>query len=62
MMRLAAAIAVLACSGQAQFRSTVPLVVAPTSITDSKGRYVDGLTAEDLITTTMCRSRYTWTG
>jgi VWFA-related protein len=33
----------------AQFKSTVPLVVAPTTITDSKGRYVDGLTPEDLI-------------
>jgi VWFA-related protein len=48
-MRVAAAIAVLACSGWAQFRSTVPLVVAPTTVTDSKGRYVDGLTPEDLI-------------
>jgi len=26
----------------------VPLVVAPTTVTDSKGRYVDGLTLEDL--------------
>ena len=33
----------------AQFRSTVPLVVAPTTITDSKGRYVDGLKPSDLI-------------
>jgi len=48
-MRAAAAIAVLACSGWAQFRSTVPLVVAPTTVTDSKGRYVDGLTPNDLI-------------
>ncbi|HYW46729.1 MAG TPA: VWA domain-containing protein [Bryobacteraceae bacterium] len=48
-MRVAAAIAVLAWSGQAQFKSTVPLVVAPTTVMDSKGRYVDGLTPEDLI-------------
>ena len=48
-MRVAAAIVVLACSAGAQFRSTVPLVVAPTTVTDSKGRYVDGLTPEDLI-------------
>jgi VWFA-related protein len=48
-MRVAAAIVGLACSGGAQFRSTVPLVVAPTTVTDSKGRYVDGLTPEDLI-------------
>ncbi len=47
-MRVAAAIAVLACAGWAQFKSTVPLVVAPTTVTDSKCRYVDGLTAEDL--------------
>ena len=39
----------LACTGWAQFRSTVPLVVAPTTVTDSKGRYVDGLTTADLI-------------
>ncbi|HEY1753776.1 MAG TPA: VWA domain-containing protein [Bryobacteraceae bacterium] len=46
-MRIAA-IFVLACIGWAQFKSTVPLVVAPTTITDSKGRYVDGLEPEDL--------------
>ncbi len=48
-MRVAAAALVLACSGWAQFRSTVPLVMAPTTVTDSKGRYVDGLTPQDLI-------------
>jgi VWFA-related protein len=37
------------CTGGAQFKSNVPLVVAPTTVTDSKGRYVDGLTPEDLI-------------
>ncbi len=47
-MRLAAALAVLACSGWAQFKSTTTLVVAPTTVSDSKGRYVDGLTTEDL--------------
>jgi VWFA-related protein len=47
-MRVAAAIVVLAGSGWAQFKSTVPLVVAPTTVTDSKGRYVDGLAPEDL--------------
>ena len=39
----------LVSAGWAQFRSTVPLVVAPTTVTDSKGHYVDGLTAQDLI-------------
>ena len=48
-MRTAATILVLACRGWAQFKSTVPLVVVPTTVTDSKGRYVDGLTREDLI-------------
>jgi VWFA-related protein len=48
-MRLAGALLILACSAFAQFKSTVPLVVAPITVTDSKGRFVDGLTAEDLI-------------
>ena len=48
-MRVAAVIVMLTCNAWAQFKSTVPLVVAPTTVTDSKGRYVDGLTAEDLI-------------
>ena len=48
-MRLAAAIVMLISTGWAQFKSTVPLVVAPTTVTDSKGHYVDGLTREDLI-------------
>jgi len=49
LMRLAPAIIVLASTGWGQFKSTVPLVVAPTTVTDSKGRYVDGLTPDDLI-------------
>jgi hypothetical protein len=48
-MRLAAAFILLTSSGFAQFKSNVPLVVAPTTVTDSKGHYVDGLTTEDLI-------------
>ena len=48
-MRVSATIIVLNCAGWAQFKSTVPLVVAPTTVTDSKERYVDGLTSEDLI-------------
>src|ERR1035441_4838014 len=47
-MRLAAAVVVLTCAGRAQFRSTVSLVIAPTTVTDPKGRYVDGLRPEDL--------------
>jgi VWFA-related protein len=48
-MRVAAAIVMLACTGWAQFKSTAPLVVAPTTVTDSKRHYVDGLTPADLI-------------
>jgi VWFA-related protein len=48
-MRVAAAFVCLASPAWAQFRSNVPLVVAPTTVTDSKGRLVDGLTREDLI-------------
>jgi VWFA-related protein len=48
-MRVAAAVIVLACACQAQFKSTVPLVVAPTTITDSNGRFVSGLMPDDLV-------------
>jgi VWFA-related protein len=49
-MRVAAAILLLVVGiGRAQFKSTVPLVVAPATVIDSKGHPVDGLTAEDLI-------------
>lgn len=48
-MRSAAGLLILTCAGWAQFRSTVPLVVAPTTVTDAKGNYVDGLTPGDLI-------------
>jgi VWFA-related protein len=48
-MRLAAALILLTGSSWAQFKSNVPLVVAPTTVTDFKGHYVDGLTPQDLI-------------
>jgi len=48
-MRVVAVVLIFAWTGWAQFKSTAPLVVAPTTVTDSKGRYVDGLTPEDLI-------------
>jgi len=48
-MRIVVAIFLFACAASAQFKSSVPLVIAPTSVTDSNGHYVDGLTAEDLI-------------
>lgn len=48
-MRLLAAVILTAGSAFAQFTSTVPLVVAPTTVTDRQGHFVDGLTANDLI-------------
>jgi VWFA-related protein len=48
-MRLAAALLAIAWPCCAQFKSTVPLVVAPTTVTDSRGGFVDGLTTDDLI-------------
>ena len=48
-VRAVAAFLLLASGVYAQFRSTVPLVIAPTTVADSHGRYVDGLTPEDLI-------------
>jgi VWFA-related protein len=48
-MRIASGILLVAFSAYAQFRSTAPLVVAPTSVTDTKGRFVDGLTEKDLV-------------
>jgi VWFA-related protein len=41
--------AILAGAACAQFKSTVPLVLAPTTITDSEGHNVDGLTESDLV-------------
>jgi VWFA-related protein len=48
-MRMVAALLVFACASSPQFKSTVPLVVTPVTVTDTKGRYVDGLTPEDLV-------------
>ncbi len=47
-MRVVTLALLSACALWSQFRSTVPLVVAPTTVTDSKGHYVDGLDAPDL--------------
>ena len=48
-MRAAGLALILAATLTAQFKSNVPLVVAPTTVTDSKGHYIDGLTQRDLI-------------
>jgi VWFA-related protein len=48
-MRTTVALLLMVSSGTAQFKSTVPLVLVPTTVTDSKGHYVDGLTTDDLL-------------
>jgi VWFA-related protein len=48
-MRLAALCLLTACAAWPQFRSTVPLVVAPTTVKDAKGRFVEGLDAANLV-------------
>ncbi|MCU1329228.1 MAG: von Willebrand factor, type [Bryobacterales bacterium] len=48
-MRLTAMAFIAVCTSPAQFTSNVPLVLAPVSVVDGKGHYVDGLTSEDLI-------------
>ena len=48
-MRAAALSLLAATFAVAQFRSTSTLVIAPTTITDASGKYIDGLRARDLI-------------
>ncbi|MCX6625815.1 MAG: VWA domain-containing protein [Acidobacteria bacterium] len=48
-MRVATILLLMAGALPAQFKSTVPLVVAPTTVTDGSGNFVDGLTAGDLV-------------
>src|SRR5260370_14752269 len=51
-MRLAAFLGCLLATTQAQdptFRATVPTVLVPTTVTDKKGHYINGLSAADLI-------------
>jgi VWFA-related protein len=48
-MRFVTAILLNACTALAQFKSTATLVLAPTTVVDAKGQYVDGLEAKDLV-------------
>src|SRR3954468_12423430 len=48
-MRVALAILFSSVTLFAQFRSTSTLVIAPTTITDPAGKYIDGLQPEHLI-------------
>jgi VWFA-related protein len=50
-MRILAVSILLASACFAQFKSTTQLVVAPTTVRDSKGHFVDGLTSNDMILT-----------
>ena len=48
-MRILAALLLTAGAAWGQFKSTVPLVVSPTTVKDAKGHYVDGLDSKDLV-------------
>jgi hypothetical protein len=48
-MRLACLLLLTALAASAQFKSTVPLVVSPVTVTDSNGRLINGLTVADLV-------------
>ena len=48
-MRAAALLLLIATVAGAQFKSTATLVVAPTTVTDSKGKYIDAMDPEDLV-------------
>jgi VWFA-related protein len=48
-MRAAALVILIVCPARGQFKTTVPLVVAPTTVTDAKGHFIDGLAEKDLI-------------
>src|SRR5215813_1079753 len=49
VMRVLAMIVYFVGTVAAQFKSTVPLVVAPTTVMDAKGNFIDGLTERELI-------------
>lgn len=48
-MRVFALVLLTATVAGAQFKSTATLVIAPTTVTDSKGNYVDALEPSDLV-------------
>ena len=48
-MRFAVAILLTACIALAQFRATSTLVLAPATVVDAAGQFVDGLEAKDLV-------------
>jgi hypothetical protein len=48
-MRALALLLLIAAIACAQFKSTSTLVIAPTTVTDSKGKYIDALEPADLV-------------
>ena len=48
-MRAAVLFFLVATVAAAQFKSTATLVIAPTTVTDSKGKYIDALEPADLV-------------
>ena len=48
-MRAAALLLLIATVAGAQFKSTATLVIAPTTVTDAKGKYVDVTDPADLV-------------
>lgn len=48
-MRAGLAIMVFVFAAAGQFRSTSRLVIAPVTVTDSAGHFVDGLSGDDLV-------------
>ena len=49
LMRAFALLLLTAAIAGAQFKSTATLVIAPTTVTDSKGKYIDALEPADLV-------------
>lgn len=47
-MRIAVLFVAAGLPALAQFKSTVPLVVSPVTVTDARGHFVDGLSAKEL--------------
>jgi VWFA-related protein len=48
-MRVLATVILAVIPMSAQFRSTVPLVVAPVTVQDARGNFIDGLTEHELL-------------
>ena len=48
MIRYLPLLCAIACAAQeSTFRTTVPIVLAPTTVTDRHGKYINGLSPDD---------------